>query len=396
MAERHFRECRQMLFLSGPRQVGKTTTAHEIGGRFARFAAFNWDKQEHRRQILAGPDRVAEAAGLNALSEGKGLVLFDELHKYGRWKDFLKGFFDTYGERTKIAVTGSARLDFFKRSGDSLMGRYFPYRMHPLSVAELLRPHPPEGEIDHEPRRMPEADFASLLQFGGFPEPLAAKDRRFSNRWRRLRQQLLFKEEVRELTRVTELGQMEVLAALVAQRVGSLTSLSSLAGELNVSLETVKRWLKILESLYYVFPVRPWWKNVARSLRKEPKYYLWDWSLAPSPPARLENLVAAALLKTVDYWTDAGLGDYGLHFVRDKEKREVDFLVSKDGAPWFLVEVKTSGTGRLERNLVRFHERLGTAHAFQAALDLAPLSADCFAQPRPTIVPLATFLAQLV
>lgn len=392
----HLAQDRQMCFLSGPRQVGKTTTGRQVGASTHRFVQFNWDNRRHRRLLIAGPDEVAAAAGLDTPNETSPLLLFDEIHKFRKWKDFLKGFFDTWSHRTRILVTGSARLEVFNRGGDSLMGRYFQYRMHPISVAELLRPRAAPTEIDPEPAQIADSDFAALLEFGGFPEPFVRRERRFYNKWRRLRSDLLFREEVRDLTQVTDLAAMEVLASLLAERAGSLTSYSSLAGELGISIDTVKRWLKLLESLYYSFSIRPWWQNVARSLRKEPKYYLWDWSLVANPGARAENLCASALLKAVHFWTDAGLGDYALHFVRDKEKREVDFLVVRNGTPWFLVEVKSSSTRRISRALTRFHERLETSHAFQACLDMDPVNADCFSLTDPARVPMRTLLAQLV
>lgn len=392
----HLAENRQMCFLSGPRQVGKTTTGLTAGATAAHFVHFNWDNRNHRRLIVSGPDEVAASAGLDSPHVEAPLILFDEIHKYRRWRDFLKGFFDGWSDRARVLVTGSARLEVFNRGGDSLMGRNFHYRMHPLSVAELLRPEPGPAEIVPEPGRLCDSDFAALLEFGGFPEPFIRRERRFYNKWRRARSDLLFSEEVRDLAQVSDLAALEVMASLLTDRAGSLLTYSSLANELGVALDTVKRWLKLLESLYFSFPVRPWWRNVARSLRKEPRYYLWDWSQVSDPGARLENLCACALLKAVHFWTDTGLGEYALHFVRDKEKREVDFLVVRNGAPWFLVEVKSSSGQRVSRALTRFHERLGTSHAFQACLDMEPTPASCFALTAPGRVPLRTLLAQLV
>jgi hypothetical protein len=237
--------------------------------------------------------------------------------------------------------------------------------------------------------------LSHLLRFGGFPEPLLKADVRFYNRWRRLRSELLFREDLRDLTRITEVSQVELLATLVSERSGQLTSFSSLANEINASVDSIRRWLKTLEALHFVFPVRPWFKNVARSLRKEPKYYLWDWSLVGNEGQRIENLVASALLKAVHFWTDEGWGDFSLHYLRDKEKREVDFLVVKDAAPWFLVEVK-KGSDHLSPALGFFLDRLGADHAFQAVLEREFVRADCFSTNRPTIVPLRTLLAQLV
>jgi predicted AAA+ superfamily ATPase len=395
--EQHLRENRQMLFLMGPRQVGKTTSSLAVGKRHGRFLYFNWDDQRSRRLILEGQDRVAQEAGFDRLAERLPVVVFDEIHKYSGWKVFLKGLFDTYPDRLRLLVTGSARLDVYKAGGDSLMGRYFGYRMHPLSVAEVLDPALREGEVRTDPQPMDDEAWDALIRFGGFPEPFLRSEVRFFNRWRRLRTEQLFKEELRDLTRIQELGQIEMLALMLRERVGQLVSYSSLARQVSVSVDTVKRWLETLGKLYYCFPVRPWFRNISRALRKEPKYYLWDWSLVEVPGARLENLVASALLKAVHFWTDHGLGEYGLHYVRDKEKREVDFLVVRNREPWFLVEVKSSGGAPMSKSLRHFQAQTGAPYAFQVAMDLPYVDADCFSRTgTPLIVPARTFLSELV
>lgn len=393
---RHFRENRQMLFLMGPRQVGKTTTAGQGAGGFTEHTCLNWDNQADREVILGGPDAVAGRMALDRLREEPPLLILDEVHKYRRWKNFLKGFFDGYSDAAFVLVTGSARLDVFQAGGDSLMGRYFPYRHHPFSVAELLDTSVPDEPLRRDPRIIDRDMFDALWHFGGFPEPLLRQDTRFFNRWRRLRSKQLFQEEFRDLTRIQELGQVEMLAELVRRRAGQLVSYSSLARSIQASVDSVRRWLKALEVLYYCFPVRPWYKNISRALRKEPKYFLWDWSQVEEPGARAENLVACALLKAVHFWTDYGFGTFGLHFVRDKQKHEVDFLVSRDDSPWLLVEVKLAASAQLSPNLAYFQAQSGARHALQVAFDAEPIERDCFKTTRPVIVPARTFLAQLV
>lgn len=389
----HFAQNRQMLFLMGPRQVGKTTIARQEG----EAVYLNWDNADDRQRILAGPAAIASALGLDRLRAEPPVCALDELHKFGRWKSLLKGVFDTYGDQARFIVTGSARLDIFKAGGDSLMGRYFGYRMHPLSVAELLAPDTdPTPTLIRPPAPLDTCAFADLLRFGGYPEPLLKADTRFWRRWSGTRAQQLFKEDLRDLTQVRELGQVETLAELICQQCGQLTSYSSLARAISASVDSVKRWVGTLESLYFCYALRPWHLNVARSLRKEPKYYLWDWSQAPDESARAENLVASALLKAVHLWTDRGEGNFGLFFLRDKQQHEVDFVVVRDGLPWFLVEVKSSGNASLSPALQRFQDQTGAAHAFQVALDLPYVDRDCFAHNRPIIVPAQTFLAQLV
>lgn len=388
----HLDQYRQMIFVVGPRQVGKTTLCTTIN---SEHHYFDWDNQDHRALIIEGPARVGEEIGLSRLQEKPRIVIFDELHKYSKWKDFLKGFFDVYSPRVKVIVTGSSRLDTFKRGGDSLMGRYFLYHLHPISVREIIGTHLSENEIQ-PPSCLDSQAFDSLFKFGGFPEPYLKANVRFSNRWKRLRQQQLFTEDIRDFTRVEEIHQIELLAEILKYQSGQLISYTNLAKKVRVSVDTIRRWISTLQSLYYCFTIQPWFRNVQRSLLKQPKLYLWDWSLIDDSGARLENFVASHLLKAVHWWTDNGFGDYQLYFLRDKDKREVDFLVTRNHEPWFLVEVKTEEKKPLSKDLSYFQKQTNAPHAFQAALSMDYVDAGCFSTRRPTIVPVKTLLSQLV
>lgn len=394
--EEHLAEMRQMLFLVGPRQVGKTTTSLEVTESHRRHHYLNWDVQDDRNLITQGADAVAKILELDTMAKAMPVIVFDELHKYRKWKTFLKGFFDKYEKRVQIVVTGSARLDIYKAGGDSLMGRYFLYRLHPLSVAEILNPKLRQQEIAPKAKRIPEKEFTALYQFGGFPEPFLKRKDMFYNRWRKLRFQQLFQEDLRDLTRIQEIGQIEVLADLLRNQAGKLTSYTVLAGKVNVSVDTIRRWIKVLKSFYYCFTIQPWTKNVTRSILKEPKVFLWDWSLVKDEGAKVENFIASHLFKAVHFWTDRGLGEYGLYFLRDKEKREVDFLVSKDGKPWFIVEVKTSENAGISKSLFHFQAATKAPHAFQVIFDKPFEEGNCFAYKEPVIVSARTFLSQLV
>lgn len=391
----HFRDFRQMVFLAGPRQVGKTTTCLLLAKNSKNFFYFNWDDDKTRQLLLTGYDLIVEKAELIKARKQKPVLVFDEIHKFSQWKQFLKGFFDLYGERCHLLITGSAKLNIYKKTGDSLMGRYFLYRMHPLSVGELLRPHVDEILI-YEPKRIPNKTFEQLLKFGGFPEPFLKVNSRFSSNWHRLRKEQLIKEDIRDLRQIQELALLEKLALILRECVSQQISLTTLANHLNVSVPTISRWLETLESFYYCFSIRPWSKNIKRSLRKEPKYYLWDWTLAKNSGALQENFVASHLLKATHFWTDYGLGEFELYYLRDKEKREVDFIVTREGEPWFLVEVKRGNNHGISKSLFHFHSLTGAPHAFQINFGLKYEEVDCFSYKTPIIVPATTFLSQLI
>ncbi|MCP4679364.1 MAG: ATP-binding protein [Deltaproteobacteria bacterium] len=380
-----------MAFISGPRQVGKTTTSK--AGE-TKTVYLSWDNQATRRSIVAGPDRVKSEFDLGDLAIKSSRIIFDEIHKYSKWKDFLKGYFDEYGQSFHTVVTGSARLNIYRRGGDSLMGRYFLYRMHPLSVAEIESPILSNKEIS-PPVPISEDAMKQLLLFGGFPEPFLKSNKRFYNRWKRMRIDQLFREDLRELTRIQEIGQMEVLAELLKYQTGQLVNVSNLANAVNVSADTVHRWIQTLESTYYCFSIRPWHANIPKSLRKQPKIFLWDWSLVDDMGAKHENFIASHLLKAVHLWTDCGLGEYGLFYLRDKNKREVDFVVVRNGWPWFLVEVKSSKS-RLSPRLKYFQHKTGAKHAFQVEIKSPYVDEDCFSLTEPGRVPASTLLSQLV
>ncbi len=392
----HFQENRQMLFLMGPRQVGKTTLAELLIEGDGPSFYFNYDREIDRMLILEGSNAIAERAGLLGAVEIPPLVVFDELHKRRLWTIFLKGLFDSYPNKLHILVMGSARLNVYQRGGDSMMGRYFYYRIHPLSVGELVDSETIPESYRPMPTQIDEAQWEALWRFGGFPDPFLKADSRFYNRWKRMRAQQIFQEDLRDISRVEHISQIEHLAELIRQQVGQGTSYTSLSRQILAAIGSVRRWLNLLTSIYYCFPVRPWSKNLARSLRKEPKYYLWDWSLCDDEGARAENMVASHLYKTVHFWTDHGMGQFELYYLRDKEKREVDFLVAKDGEPWMLVEVKRSNSRSISPALKYYAERLPAKHVFQVVFDLPYVDVDCFSYDHPIIVPARTFLSQLV
>jgi predicted AAA+ superfamily ATPase len=385
----HFQDNRQMAFLSGPRQVGKTEVARRLADVY-----LNFDDLGDRAVILRGAAAVAARAELERPRGRIPIVALDEIHKFQKWKAFLKGFFDSYGSQCGILATGSARMDIFKKGGDSLLGRYFLYRQHPFSVGEILRPEPPTEPI-RESKPIDEAAWEALWRFGGFPEPMVRQSATFLRKWQTTRMDLLLREDVRDLTRVQELRGIETIGHLLASRSGGQLIFSNLATEVGVSVDTVRRWVTILSELYVGFELRPWFRNVAKALRKEPKWYLRDWSGITDPGARAETFAACHLLKAVETWTDLGLGAFELRYMRDKIKREVDFLIVRDGEPWVLIEIKSTRE-TLSPHLFHFQKQTGAKHAFQAVMDLPHEAINCFAHAGPVVVPLRTLLSQLV
>lgn len=323
----------KFVLLSGPRQVGKTTMAKEwLSEKNGDY--FNWDADEHKKIII-------ERSFLHPLTEAA--FVFDEIHKYGRWKSWLKGLYDLYHEKFQAVVTGSARLDLFQKGGDSLLGRCEYLRLHPFSIGELMHGKlmpPPEDWIRLEPKKTSYEKWLRLERMSGFPEPYTTNDPLYYKRWSTRRRSLLVKEDIREITQVKTLSLVEHLAILLPQRVGSPLSVNALREELQVAHDTVSSWLSILERLYFCFRITSFHKKISRGLKKEQKLYLWDWPQVENPSARFENMVASHLLKAVHAWNDLGFGEYSLHFVRDKEKNEIDFVITERSKPLVFIECK--------------------------------------------------------
>ncbi|NJL28796.1 MAG: ATP-binding protein [Thermoanaerobaculia bacterium] len=354
---------RKMVFVSGPRQVGKTTLATSLTEDRAGY--LNWDVPEHRERILARELPATE------------LWVFDEIHKYRRWRDLLKGLYDARPQQ-RILVTGSARLEVYRYSGDSLQGRYHLLRLHPLSLAEL-------GSKSTE-------DLRQLLTLGGFPEPFFTGSEVEARRWSLEYRRRLVREEVTSLERVQEIDTLELLMLRLPELVGSLLSVNALREDLQVSHKAVESWLGIFERLFAIFRLAPLGAPRLRAVRKARKHYHFDWTLVRDPAARFENLVACALLKWTHFQQDALGRDLELRYFRDTDGREVDFVVTEDRRPILLVECKSSDAP-IDRGLRYLKRRFPEAGAWQIA---ATGSKDFLDPEGIRAAPAAVFLSGLV
>jgi len=398
--ESHLNKLRQMIFLVGPRQVGKTTLAKSLlTNPDPGINYFNWDFPEHRKVLLS-----KVFSGSRDILPQKSRLVFDEIHKYSHWKNTLKGLFDVNEPDTHWIITGSAMLNVHRKGQDSMLGRYFLYHLFPFSVAEMVSdsirdkvPLPSQLTLDcfTSPTKESLEHLLQLMHFSGFPEPLFQEGEDFLPRWRANRLDRLINQDLAATENLRNLSLVEKLVYLLPERVGSPLSINSLREDIQVHFQTVKHWLELLERVFYGFFVLPWSKKNSRMLNKEAKWYLWDWSEITDEGNRFENLIAVHLLKYVRYVNDMGLGELSLHYVRDKEKRESDFLVCQDRKPVMLVECK-KGKGPLDASLSYFAESLDVGLVYQVSLE--ETEARVFERKKRTIaiLPAASFLNVLV
>jgi len=349
-----------MVFMSGPRQAGKTTLAKAVAGGYPASLYFNWDIREDRVRLLDNPSFFT---ALDNPSAEAPLIVLDEIHKYRRWKNYLKGIYDAHADRYRFLVLGSGRLNIFQRGGDSLAGRYFMFSVWPFTIAELMNRRRSIEDLRRDPLDSPPPDergghlWKQLGERSGFPEPFLADTPEVYRRWSSSYHQQLIREDIRDATDLKRLDDLEALSLLLPSKAGSPLSIESLARDIEVSFKTVQAWMETLERFYLCFRLRPWFHKIARGLKKQAKLYLYDYPQIESAAARFENMVAVELWRAVSHWNEWGWGVYDLLYIRNKDGQEVDFLITERRRPWLLIEAKEAET-EVAPALLKFQERL--------------------------------------
>lgn len=355
---------KKMVFLSGPRQCGKTTLCKELLADSKLY--YNWDSIAVKKMWSRGSDEFADIV----LSHPNPRILLDEFHKNKKWKNQLKAFYDSYGDKIEIMLTGSAKLNTFRKGADSLLGRFIHFHLHPFSIGELQNKRPISFSEFVRFITQPEPDTYKksstqikelLFQFGGFPEPFQSQRADVHQIWSQNRIELLIRQDMKDLSNILNVGQVEVLASFLPDRVGSPLSVKSLTEDLDAAQTTVVRWLNALSMVYYHFEIKPFTTSIPRTLKKEGKIYLHDWSTVENPGSKFENMVASHLLKLVHFYNDTGQAQLDLHYLRNKEKEEVDFLVSNKKKPLFTVEAKLNDL-TLSKTFEKYQQRLKVPH----------------------------------
>lgn len=381
----------QMRFVSGPRQCGKTTLIKMFLSEKFDTHYFNWDFRAVREQYQKGADWFLAEVIAQLKREKKLWVAFDEIHKYPKWKNILKEFYDKYHEQLRFIVTGSARLDFFRRSGDSLAGRYFLFRLFPLTLNEITKKNKPyldslnsadqfvSKRISTKKTKSDKQALDQLLQFSGFPDPFLAGREKYHLKWREGYLDKILREDVVMLAHVKEIENIMILMQLMKDRAAAPLSVNSLMRDMSVSYQAVRNYLRILDMMYMVFYVAPYSQSISRGIRKEKKFYFYDWTYVDDLDKRFENYVAAELFVLISYWNDNG-GQFELRYVRTKEGKESDFLILNSGKPWLLFEVKMSAQ-TIARHHYSHAQLLGGIPFVQIVAEPGVLKKrDCFYQ----------------
>ncbi len=330
--------------MAGPRQAGKTTLAQNIARAFVNSVYFNWDIPDHRIRLINNPAFFEEIERKDASIP---LVVLDEIHKHRDWKNYLKGVYDQFHHDYQFLISGSGRLDTYQKGSDSLAGRYYLFHLWPFTIAELGNAGIELAKFLNNPLQVSmerhkelQNIWSNLAEFSGFPEPYLSGRKTTYRRWSNTYSQQLIREDIRDLTGIKSIGDLETLYYLLPSKVGNPISIPALSRDLKITYNTVRSWLMAFQRFFMVFSLSPWTRRIARAIRKEQKLYLWDAPRIKDPAVRFENMVAMELYRAVSIWNDMGYGNFSLHFIKNKEKQEVDFLIANANDPIVLIEAK--------------------------------------------------------
>jgi predicted AAA+ superfamily ATPase len=351
---------KQMVFIAGPRQAGKTTFTEILSEDFNNSLYFNWDILDEKRKLVENPSFYEE---VHRKDNSVPLIIFDELHKYSNWKNYLKSVYDRDKGNYKFVVSGSGRLDMYQKGGDSLAGRYFIFYLWPFTLAELAGNNISIEQFLSNPievRTCPNETqliWNKLSHFGGFPDPYLNETGHYYQIWSNTYKKQLLREDIRDLASLRSFEDVEVLFSLLPSKIGSPLSMASLARDIRVSFDSVRSWIEVFENFFMVFRISPWSRKISRAITKEKKLYLFDYAGIDSPAAKFENIVALELFRAVSNWNDLGLGNFSLHYLRNRDKEEVDFLLSNNQNPVLLIETKLSDD-HAAKSLIKFQNVL--------------------------------------
>lgn len=333
-----------MSFILGPRQVGKTTMVQKFlvsknGNGLETY--FNWDDVRIKKLIHENPYFFEKFQ-----TPGRKLeIVFDEIHKMRTWKKYLKGAHDAFKSQFRFIITGSGRLDLFQRGGDSLAGRYDPYFLYPLTPAELEGLSPTDAlniEVLLQSKELHESIIESWEKLSGFPEPFFTGSEKKAQRWWEQYKIRVTEEDVRDLTRLESIDLIRNLLHILPSKLGSPLSLNALREHLDCSHATVARYVRTLCQLFFIFEVPPFSRKIARSVKKEKKIYFYNHLVTADVGPKLENMIALMLAKWCSSARERALGHYELFYLRDQDRREIDFLITLNNWPQLLIESKNS------------------------------------------------------
>lgn len=337
---------KNMLFLAGPRQAGKTTLANQVADKYKNKAYLNWDILTDKQKVITDPTFFQT---LNRQDDSKPLVIFDEIHKYKKWKNYLKGIYDEFNYDYRFLISGSGRLDIYQKDGDSLAGRYLMLHLFPFTLSELAGQNlnfanfiknPLQFKLSTEKKT--QKIWKRLQMLSGFPDPYTQNKQTFWFKWSNNYVNQIIREDIRDLSGIKNIDNASLLFSLLPLKVGSPLSINNLANDLQVSFDTVKNWLNLFDLAYLTFRLSPWSRKIARAISKEKKIYLFNYPFIKSESIRFENMIALELYKAIFNWNELGYGHFNLHYLKNKEKEEVDFLITQNNNPFLLIEAKYS------------------------------------------------------